>query len=112
MICPKCKAEYVRGITVCADCGVPLVYTLPEEKKLPPKPPYKRFMEVGNAGEIAIIKSILDDAEIDYYFQGETAHAVYMPMLEPAILMIREDQFKTVAELLKELDTDKRIEDR
>jgi hypothetical protein len=25
MICPQCKAEYRRGFTVCADCGIPLV---------------------------------------------------------------------------------------
>ena len=25
MFCPKCKAEYREGFTVCADCGVPLV---------------------------------------------------------------------------------------
>ena len=31
MWCPKCKAEYREGITVCADCGVPLVNTLPVE---------------------------------------------------------------------------------
>ena len=106
MFCPKCRAEYVNGVTKCADCGVSLVYTLPEEKELQPKPSYKRFMEVANIGDIAIIKSILDDAEMDYYFQGETAHATYMSMLEPAILMIREDQFETVTELLKELETE------
>jgi hypothetical protein len=29
--CPKCRNEYVEGITICADCGVELVDILPEE---------------------------------------------------------------------------------
>ena len=28
MICPNCKCEYIRGVTECADCGVPLVDAL------------------------------------------------------------------------------------
>lgn len=31
MWCPKCKAEYRDGITICATCKVPLVNTLPVE---------------------------------------------------------------------------------
>ena len=29
MWCPKCKTEYIDGITKCADCGVDLVEELP-----------------------------------------------------------------------------------
>ena len=29
--CPKCRNEYVEGITICADCGSELVETLPQE---------------------------------------------------------------------------------
>jgi uncharacterized membrane protein YkvA (DUF1232 family) len=32
--CPKCKAEFVDGITECSDCKVPLVDELPEEEEL------------------------------------------------------------------------------
>ena len=29
--CPKCKNEYIEGITTCTDCGVDLVDELPKE---------------------------------------------------------------------------------
>lgn len=32
--CPKCRNEYVAGITKCADCGVDLVDVLPDEEDL------------------------------------------------------------------------------
>ena len=31
MWCPKCRAEYREGVTACAECGVPLVKTLPAQ---------------------------------------------------------------------------------
>ncbi len=106
MFCPKCKAEYRSGFTVCADCDVPLVDKLPEEKELPPKTPsitpYKQLKAFFTSAEIAIIKTILDDAKIDYYFRGERFQTIHMPLVDPAILMIREDQFEAAMKLLEE----------
>ena len=33
MFCPKCMTEYIEGIRLCADCGVPLVRDLPPVKE-------------------------------------------------------------------------------
>lgn len=31
MWCPKCRNEYINGVTTCVDCGCDLVEELPEE---------------------------------------------------------------------------------
>jgi hypothetical protein len=105
MICPRCKAEYVDGITFCADCGIPLVDRLPDEPKKADKPP-KKYRQLGsnfNAGEIAIIKSILDGAGIDYYFKGERFQTIHAQYVDPAILMVWEEQYKEAKKLLGNL---------
>jgi hypothetical protein len=38
MFCPNCKAEYRKGFTQCADCGVELVHELPEAAIVPIDP--------------------------------------------------------------------------
>lgn len=43
MFCPKCKGEFIEGITDCSDCGIPLVKELPESPLQPKnieEPPY------------------------------------------------------------------------
>lgn len=48
MWCPKCKNEYVAGITHCADCGVPLVDELLPES--PDEDGFAPFSALGASG--------------------------------------------------------------
>jgi hypothetical protein len=100
MYCPSCRAEFREGFFRCEDCDVALVEVLPQEVG---KPGYIQIATVFTEGEIAFIKSYLDQANIDYYFHGEQAHRL-APLPLGARLMVRED-FKEEAEaLLKNSD--------
>jgi hypothetical protein len=67
MICPSCKCEYIRGVTQCADCGVPLVDTLDPEGGTIPKDGHIVAVWRGtDPGECEKVSAALDIAEIPY----------------------------------------------
>lgn len=105
MFCPECRTEYREGFTVCADCGTALV---PE---LPPEPPaeipsegadFEEVLGYMDEGIVAIVKSLLDEEEIDYYIAGEFS----IPRGPDQRLMVRKDQAERAKEILEDLDTD------
>ncbi|MSP39824.1 MAG: DUF2007 domain-containing protein [Deltaproteobacteria bacterium] len=70
MYCPNCRSEYRPGFTRCHDCDVALIVELPVEAK----PEFVDLVEVlstADAGQISIIKSILEAEDIPYLAQGE-----------------------------------------
>ena len=99
MWCPSCRAEYVPGVRECADCRVTLVDALPPPLKAVE---FKEVLHTFNQGDIALIKSILDDGGIDYFFQGENFNLLE-PLIQPARLSVRKDQADEVRELLRGL---------
>jgi len=99
MFCPKCGAEYIEGIVECADCRVPLKLEPPRHVDRKPKE-FTEILRTFNQGDIALIKSILDNERIEYIFYGEYFNQVG-PLIQPATLIVRKDQAERVRELLK-----------
>jgi hypothetical protein len=101
MYCPICRTEYLENVGHCVDCGEALVDQLPEI--IPPGyHEYETLLSTFSPADIAIIKSLLDDSEIDYYFHGENS-SFMQPFAVPAILMVRKDQASDARTLLKDL---------
>ncbi len=95
MFCPKCRTEYVEGVTLCVDCGVRLVQELPPE----PAPEYTAYEQIPltvNPDDISLIKSVLDSEGIVYFFKGE-----FVTHGQSARLLVRKDQVDEVMEILE-----------
>jgi len=100
MFCPKCGAEYREGITICADCGVPLVEELHEEEEETVE--FVEVLETFNAVDVAMIKSIFDTNEIRYYIKDENFHLM-RPMALPMKVMVADEDVERAKELLSKL---------
>ncbi len=64
---------------------------------------FVKVLSTYNLGDIALIKGLLDEADIQYFFQGENMSYISGSM-EPSILMVNEKDIKIVKELLKDFD--------
>ena len=121
MICPQCKAEYQRGFTECADCGVPLVVstelarvsTAEEEPAATPgdpnEDPFCSFWKGTDLRVCTEVCTVLDEAGIPhktirrqdhlFNFNNQVPYEVGVPasLYEKAELAIK-DAFGTDAE--------------
>lgn len=102
MFCPICKQNYRIWVRTCPDCRVKLVKPVPTNSETESFE-YTEVLATRNCGDIAFIKSVLDSADIVYFFQGE--HFVSLkPYVTPARLMVKKDQVEEAKELLKDLE--------
>jgi hypothetical protein len=99
MFCPVCRAEYRKGFFECTDCDVDLVEEL---QPLPETPGFVKIATIFSEGDIAVIKTSLGQADIEYYFHGEHAHRL-VPIPLMTRLMVREDLKEEAEDILKDL---------
>lgn len=109
IICPNCgielelsEDEVLVGRTICPNCEVMIDFA-----SGPPviieKENYVELLSSFNQGDIGLIKSILDNFEIDYYVFGENFLSIN-PLIQPVKFFVNEKQIEEAKGLLKNID--------
>jgi Putative prokaryotic signal transducing protein len=110
IVCPNCAGELrlsdedrVSRKFRCPECEALVDFTGPQPVILQKKN-YTEIFTSRNQGDIALLKSFLDDSDIDYYIDGEDFLAMY-PLIQPVRFFILDDQVEEAKEILKQFDT-------
>jgi hypothetical protein len=109
MYCKKCRRKYDEGIDECPVCGKPLV------EELPGGPEFVELVTVYKASVpsiLAIAKSILGSAGIDYFAKGEGIQDLfgfgrlggYNVVAGPVELQVRKEDEDDAKKLLEDLE--------
>jgi len=80
MFCPDCKCEYIRGVTECADCGVPLVDTLESsEANLAGDVRLVAIWRGNDRAEYESVKEALKNADIPFTAPDSKSFFSFLP---------------------------------
>ena len=111
MWCSSCRGEFVDELTMCPDCGIPLVSEKPEAEEL--DEPLVQVFRSADASLLPIIKSVLSGAGIPHLVQGEEAQSLYPfgslgggsdDRLLGAVVLVPESRREAAEAVLAELD--------
>ncbi len=105
--CPNCQSELKLedderrlGMIHCPECESFIDFTT-DPPVVKNKKEYSQLFYSLNQGDIGIVKSILDDGDIDYYVFGENFLSID-PLIQPARFFVANDQIDEAKELLKD----------
>lgn len=109
VVCPNCESELehsenerISGKVHCPGCEALIDFTI-----VPPeiitKKNFVELLSSLNQGDIGLIKSILANANIDYYVFGENYLSVE-PLIQPARFFVDEKKLEEAKVLLKDYD--------
>jgi len=110
MFCPKCGEEFSWDVMVCPTCDVDTVDRLAGPDPTPDAA-LVSVLATGDAGIIAIAKSLLEGEGIDYFVRGDGLQDLFglgrvtgfSFAMGPAEFWVREDDAIRARELLKDL---------
>ncbi len=107
--CPNCSAEFklsdkerISRKVHCPECESFIDYTSDPPTVFNPDK-YTRLLSTMNQGDIALIKSVLENGQIDYYVNNENFSRID-PLIQPAIFYVAENQIEQAREALKDFD--------
>jgi hypothetical protein len=107
--CPNCNKDLElsyserRKMKVhCQQCEA-FINFLTNPPQVFAKEKYIQLLFSLNQGDIGIIKSILDDSDIDYYISGENFLTVE-PLIQPARFYVNLNHLEIAKELLKDFE--------
>jgi len=105
--CPNCASvlklsfsERQKKKVHCPQCEAFINFNQDPPQVLP-KEEYVLLLTSLNQGDIGVIKSILDNSNIDYYMSGENFLTVE-PLIQPARFFVNVNDIKMAGELLKD----------
>jgi hypothetical protein len=112
--CPECNVEYADTAIRCSDCDVeltlgPPISSIPEEH---PDPKMETVYATGDPALVAIAKSLLEDAEIEYFTKGDEIQNMIGIgglgglgyVIAPVEFVVAAEEAPTARELLAHLD--------
>jgi hypothetical protein len=67
--CPECNVEYIDTAIRCSDCDVELTLGPPIQEEHP-DPMIETVYATGDSALVALVKSLLEDAGIEYFTKG------------------------------------------
>jgi len=109
LICPNCSTKIelpdvtsFNGKVHCHNCEALIDFNAKPPKILK-KEIYTELLSSFNQGDIALIKSILNESKIDYYISGEHFLTVD-PLIQPARFFINDSDVSNAKELLKDFE--------
>ena len=111
--CPECNVEYIDTAIRCSDCDVelalgPPIPSIPEEH---PDPKIETVYATGDPALVALAKSLLEDAKIEYFTKGDEIQDLFGAgrlgglniLCGPVEFVVAADDAPTARELLAHL---------